>query len=221
MNVDTREPQVELQPRSTAPCSPLLIVISAPSGGGKTTLCQQLLGARPEMTRAITCTTRGPREGERDGVDYYFLDAADFLKRVQAGNFLEHATVHGNSYGILKGELLGKLRQGKDVLLNVDVQGAATIREKAQEDSELRRALVSVFLAPPSMTILEERLRRRATDSEGVIQKRLAVARQEVGQWKNFDYLLLSSTIAEDLRRMLAIVEAEKMRPMRAQPPEL
>src|ERR1041385_6555639 len=82
--------------------SPLLIVISAPSGGGKTTLCQQLLAARPGMTRAITCTTRAPRAGERDGVDYYFLDAASFLKRVQAGNFLEHATVYGHSYGTLK-----------------------------------------------------------------------------------------------------------------------
>ena len=100
-------------------------------------------------------------------MDYYFLDAASFLKRVQAGNFLEHATVHGNSYGMLKAEVLGKLRQGKDVLLNVDVQGAATIREKAQEDPELKRALVSVFLTPPSLEILEQRLRKRGTDARG------------------------------------------------------
>ncbi|HOX56735.1 MAG TPA: guanylate kinase [Candidatus Paceibacterota bacterium] len=198
----------------------LLVVISAPSGGGKTTLCNQLLSARPLMTRAVTCTTRPPRKGEQDGVDYYFLDAASFLKRVQAGNFLEHATVYGHSYGILKAEVLGKLRQGWDVLLNVDVQGAATIREKAQEDAELKRALVSVFLTPPSMEIVEGRLRNRATDTEPVIQKRLSVARQEIAQWKNFDYLLLSSTIPEDLRRMLAIVEAEKMRSARVQAPE-
>jgi guanylate kinase len=139
---------------------------------------------------------------------------------VQAGNFLEHATVYGNSYGILKAEVLGKLRQGKDVLLNVDVQGAATIRDKAQEDAELKRALVSVFLTPPSLDIVEERLRRRGTDSEAVIQKRLSVARQEIAQWKNFDYLLLSSSIQEDLRQMLAIVEAEKMRSLRVRPPE-
>ncbi len=107
--------------------APLLILISAPSGGGKTTLCGQLLKARPEMTRAITCTTRAPRPGERDGVDYHFFSAAEFLKRLQAGNFLEHATVYGNSYGILKSELLTKLREGKDVLLNLDVQGAATL----------------------------------------------------------------------------------------------
>jgi guanylate kinase len=102
----------------------------------------------------------------------------------------------------------------------VDVQGAATIREKAQEDPELKRALVSVFLTPPSMDILEERLRKRGTDSPAVIQKRLGVARQEIGQWKHFDYLLLSASIKEDLRRMLAIVEAEKLRSARAQPPE-
>jgi len=200
--------------------SPLLVVISAPSGGGKTTLCQQLLAARPDMTRAVTCTTREPRPGERDTADYYFLDAGSFLKRVQAGNFIEHATVHGHSYGVLKSELLSKLRLGRDVLLNVDVQGAATIRQRAEEDPELKGALVSVFLTPPSAAILEQRLRRRGTDAPAVIQKRLSVARQEVAQWKNFDYLLISMTIEEDLRRMLAIVQAEKMRAARMQPPE-
>jgi guanylate kinase len=198
----------------------LLVIISAPSGGGKTTLCNQLLAARPAMTRAITCTTRPPRKGEQDGVDYYFLDAASFLKRVQAGHFLEHATVYGNSYGTLKAEVLGKLRQGKDVLLNVDVQGAATIRERARHEPELEHALVTLFLTPPSMSILEQRLRKRGTDSEAVIQKRLSVARQEIGQWKNFDYLLISSTVAEDLRRVHAIVESEKMRSLRTGAPE-
>src|SRR5580765_6347442 len=140
MNTKTerREPKPmfeESQGKIAGTTNPLLMLISAPSGGGKTTLCQQLLAARPDMTRAITCTTRPPRQGEQDGVDYYFLDAASFLKRVQAGNFLEHATVFGNSYGTLKSELLSKLRQGKDVLLSVDVQGAATIRARAEEDA--------------------------------------------------------------------------------------
>src|ERR1043166_2393251 len=198
MSAEGREERGEGPAKIIPTTNPLLVLISAPSGGGKTTLCQQLLAARPQMTRAVTCTTRPPREGERDGVDYYFLDAASFLKRLQAGNFLEHATVYGNSYGTLKAEVLGKLRQGKDVLLSVDVQGAATIREQAQE----------------------ERWRKRGTDSPAVIQKRLSVARQEIAQWKNFDYLLLSASISQDLRRMLAIVEAEKMRAERVQAPE-
>jgi guanylate kinase len=196
--------------------SPLLIVISGPSGGGKTTLQDRLLTANPTLARAVTCTTRAPRQGEKDGVDYHFLDATSFLRRVQAGNFLEHATVFGDSYGVLKSEVLSKLRQGKDVLLNVDVQGAATIRVRAEDDAELKQSLIRVFLTPPSLTILEERLKRRGKDSPAVIQKRLGVARQEIAQWKNFDYLIISTTIAEDLRRMQCIIEAEKMRVTRS-----
>jgi guanylate kinase len=210
----------EQKPNDSRALCPLLIVISAPSGAGKTTLCNQLLAARPEMTRAITCTTREPRTGEKDGVDYYFLDAASFLRRVQAGNFLEHATVFGNSYGTLKSEVLGKLRQGKDVLLNIDVQGAASVRAAAEADPELKRSVLSIFLTPRAMSVLEFRLRKRATDSEAVIQKRLATARQEIAQWKNFDYLITSETIDSDLRCALAIVEAEKMRTARAVAPE-
>ncbi len=199
--------------------SPMLVVISAPSGTGKTTLCEQTLAARTNMARAITCTTRDPRAGEKDGVDYYFLDAGDFLKRVQAGNFLEHATVYGNSYGTLKSEVLSKLRSGRDVLLNVDVQGAAAIRAHAEQDAELKPALVTVFLTPPSINILEARLKKRGQDSSQVIAKRLGVARQEIAQWKNFDYLIVSSSIAEDVRRLQAILDAEQMKHGRAQLP--
>jgi guanylate kinase len=220
MNVESRESRVEGRPPKAAGGGPLLILISAPSGGGKTTLCQQLLAARPDITRAITCTTRAPRPGEKNDVDYYFLDPAEFQRRVQAGEFIEHATVFGRSYGLLRSELLDKLRRGRDVLLNVDVQGAATIRDRALADPELKRALVTVFLTPPSIAVLEERLKKRASDTPEEIQKRLGIARKEIAQWNNFDYLLISSTIPEDLRRMLAIVEAEKMRVARAQAPE-
>jgi guanylate kinase len=199
---------------------PLLILISAPSGGGKTTLCQQLLRARRNMVRAVTCTTRPPRKGERNGVDYHFLKASDFLTRVQAGNFLEHATVYGNSYGLLKSELLNKLRAGKDVLLNVDVQGAATICKKAMDEPELKRVLVTIFLTPTSLTEIEARLNRRGADSPEVIRRRVAMAKQEIAQWKSFDYLLVSSSKQEDLRLALAIIEAEKMRVTRSRAPE-
>jgi guanylate kinase len=198
----------------------LLLIISAPSGGGKTTLSQHLLAANPNTMRAVTCTTREPREGEKDGVDYYFLDPADFLKRVQAGNFLEHATVYGNSYGTLKAEVLGKLRQGRDVLLNVDVQGAASIRTRADDDEELKQALVTVFLAPPSLAVLEQRLKGRNQDSPSSIQKRLSVARHEIAQWKHFDYLIVSGTIPEDLAKLQGIITAEKLRHFRSKLPE-
>src|SRR6266576_5802869 len=153
MSVELQPARAESAITKVATTNPLLLLISAPSGGGKTTLCQQLLMAQPELARAVTCTTRPIRRGEKDGVDYYFLDADSFLKRVQAGNFLEHAIVYGNSYGILKSEVVGKLRQGKDVVLSVDVQGAATIRERAEQDPELKKALVYVFITPPSLGI--------------------------------------------------------------------
>ena len=196
--------------------TPLLIVISAPSGGGKTTLCLQLLAHHPEMTRAITCTTRPPRVGEIEGRDYYFIDKNEFARRVQAGAFLEHAIVHGQSYGTPKPEVLDKLRAGQDVLLNIDVQGAATICARAMADADLRHALVTVFLTPATVRELEERLRRRGTDSPEQLEKRLAAARHEIEQWTKFQYLILSTTIAEDLRRMESIIDAERMRQGRA-----
>jgi len=217
MKTRSQKPEARSQNKNSAP---LLILISAPSGGGKTTLCNQLLALRPEMTRAVTCTTRAPRPGEKDGMDYYFFSPAEFDRRVVAGEFIEHATVYGNSYGILKSELLGKLRSGRDVLLNVDVQGAATIRKWAEGEPDLKRAMATVFLTPTSLTELEDRLKKRAADSAAVIQKRLAVARRDIAQWKHFDYLLVSASVPEDLRRMLAIVEAEKMRVARTEAPE-
>ncbi|MGA9778997.1 MAG: guanylate kinase [Limisphaerales bacterium] len=216
---ETRSQTTEIRP-PTSGSRPLLILISAPSGGGKTTLSQQLLAACPDLTRAITCTTRPPRPGEKNGVDYHFFKPAEFQKRVRAGDFIEHATVFGRSYGTLRSELLDKLRTGRDVLLNVDVQGATTIRKRAQSEPELKRALVTVFLTPPSVATLAERLNKRNTDAPEEIQKRLAFARREIAEWRHFDYLLISSTIPEDLRRMLAIVGAEKLRTARATAPE-
>lgn len=201
--------------------SPLLVLVSAPSGAGKTTLCDELLKADARFRRAITCTTRPPRNGERDGVDYYFLDRATFHRRVEAGDFLEHATVHGNSYGTLKSEVLDRLRQGQDVLLNIDVQGAAAVRIEAARVLELRRALVTVFIVAPSRAELERRLRNRATDSEEVIQRRLAAARGEMEHWHEFDYLVISDTVPNGTRQLQVLAEAERMKQCRVKPPEI
>ncbi|MEI7731729.1 MAG: guanylate kinase [Verrucomicrobiota bacterium] len=203
----------------SATVTPLLIVISAPSGAGKTTLCNGVLAGDAQVSRAITCTTRAPRLGEQPGVDYYFLSVAEFEQRAAVGEFLEHATVHGNRYGTLKVEVLNRLRAGRDVLLNIDVQGAASIRAAASREPELARALVSVFLTTPSLTELESRLRNRNQDAPEVIERRVKVARQELAEWVHFDYLILSGSKDEDLRRMQAILVAERIRQTRALPP--
>jgi guanylate kinase len=182
-------------------------------------LCRADAGSAPRNDARGHLHHAGTRPGEQDGIDYYFLDAETFLKRVQAGDFLEHATVHGNSYGTLKSEVLGKLRAGHDILLNVDVQGAAAIRAQAEADAEIKRALVTVFLAPSSLGVLEERLRKRGKDSPDVIQKRLSAARQEIAHWTNFDYVIVSGLIKEDLRRMQAILDAEQMKQRRTRLP--
>lgn len=205
---------------SSAKQVPLLVVISAPSGGGKTTLCQHLLECHSEMTRAITCTTRKPRPGERDGVDYYFFTPAVFQKRVEADEFLEHAQVYGNSYGTLKSEVLDKLRKGRDVLLNIDVQGASSVRKAAAEVPELELALVTVFLTPSSKEELAGRLNKRGTESESSLATRLGIAHQELARWKEFQYLLISGTMQEDLRRMEVILEAERLRVSRSPAPD-
>ena len=200
------------------PSNALLLVISAPSGGGKTTVCQQLLAANPNLIRAVTCTTRAPRAGERRGVDYHFLAPDAFQEDVGAGLFLEYATVYQYRYGTRKSEVVDHLRAGRDVLLSMDVQGVATLRARAREDPELGRALVTVFLTPPSLEVLTERLRKRGTDTEEVRQRRLSVAREEIARWPSFDYLVISTSIAEDLRRMQTILEAEKMKSTRIAP---
>lgn len=199
---------------------PLLLLISAPSGAGKTTLVQQLLKARPNMKRAVTCTTRPPRDGEKDGVDYHFLTEEQFAKGLRARKFLEHAKVYGFSYGLWRSEVIKKLRAGTDVLINLDVQGVATVRGKAVNEPELRRSLVTLFLTPPSLAELEKRLRKRGTDSEAVITRRLKAAKRELRQWGQFDYLLLSGTMESDLQRALTIIDAEKMRCVRSVAPK-
>jgi guanylate kinase len=193
----------------------LLIVLSSPSGGGKTTLCNRLMDADRNVVRSVSCTTRPPRGAEQEGRDYYFLTRKDFEQRVARGEFLEHAQVHGHYYGTLKNTVEELLAAGRDALLNIDVQGAAIVCNLAKADSRLRRALVSVFLMPPSLQILEQRLRKRGTDDETTIARRLAEAKREMAQWRGYDYVIVSDTIEEDYRRTQAILNAERSRTTR------
>ena len=191
--------------------TPLLVVITAPSGVGKSTLCDNMHSALPGVSRAVTCTTREPRSEEVHGVDYYFLGEEEFLARIDSGEFLENALVHGNHYGVLKSELRTKLAEGGDVLINIDVQGAATIRKRAATDPVLSRSLITVFLCPPSLKELEHRLRGRGTDTDEAIAKRLAVAKDEMAQAEKFDYMLTSQTREADVRRLLGIIESARL----------
>lgn len=201
------------------PTLPLLIVISAPSGGGKTTLCDQLLAKHTNITRAVTCTTRSPRPGEQPGVDYHFLSRDAFLEKVRAGEFLEHATVYQNFYGTLNSEVLASLLTGRHVLLNIDVQGAEAVRQSARSQPLFFSRLVSVFLTPATPLDLERRLIARNSETSESLRLRLSQAAIEVGEWSKFDYLIISTTIQEDLRRMEVIIEAELMRQQRSRAP--
>lgn len=197
----------------------LVVVISAPSGGGKTTLCRNLEAQDDRICRVVTCTTREPRGVERDGVDYHFLSRATFEARVAAGEFLEHAEVHGHRYGTLIVEVQDCLRKDRDVLVNLDVQGAASVRRVAQQEAVLGAALVTVFFTPSSPEVLEARLRGRGTEDEEAVARRLRAAQAEVDRWWEFDYLLVSGTEAEDVERLRMIVAVERMRSRRSAPP--
>lgn len=192
--------------------TPLILLLSAPSGAGKTTVADGLVATVPNLRRVVTCTTRPPRAGEVPGRDYHFLSADDFLERINRGEFLEYANVYGKFYGTLKRSVHDLLEAGHDVLLNIDVQGAERVRQEAGSNATLARALVTVFLTPSSLSELEKRLRGRGSDAEDVVRRRLESARAEAARWEEFDYLVISGTREEDLARMQAIYTAEQQR---------
>jgi guanylate kinase len=185
----------------------ILFVISAPSGTGKSTLCENLR-ATPDFIYSISCTTRPPRKGEEDGVDYHFLSREDFLRRIERGEMLEYALVHDNYYGTLKATVKEALEQGTDVLLDIDVQGAATIRKT--DDAMVRDSLVDVFIMPPTLEELEKRLRKRGTETEEQVQQRLRTGREESKLWRLYKYTILSGSMEEDLTKFRAIMRAER-----------
>lgn len=183
-----------------------LFVISAPSGSGKTTLVRRLIEAVDDVWFSISFTTRSIRGSERDGIDYHFISEPEFRSKIAEGELLEWAEVHGNLYGTSRVETERVRAAGKDILLDVDVQGAAQVRESEPD-------AVTVFVMPPSFRVLEERLRGRRQDSEDVIEERLREARREIHYYKDYDYVLINDSVETTLEIFKAIVLAERTRP--------
>lgn len=164
------------------------------------------------IRRVVTCTTRAPRGAEKHGEDYFFLSREEFERGIAAGDFLEHAQVHSNRYGTRHAQVREILDAGCDVLLNLDVQGAATVRRVAEKDDRIARALVSVFIMPPSVEELRARLTGRGTDAADEIERRMRVALDEMARWREYDYCLVSGSRERDFERICAIYLAAKMR---------
>jgi guanylate kinase len=190
----------------------ILFVVSAPSGTGKSTLCSNLRKT-PDFVFSVSCTTRAARPGETDGEDYFFIPESDFLRRIDSGDFLEFAQVHGHYYGTLKKLVADHLAGGRDVLLDIDIAGARQIR--AIQDPVIQSSLADVFIMPPTLEELERRLRKRGTETEEQVQTRLANARSEIEAWKEYRYTLLSESMEEDLSKFRAIMKAERYKSTR------
>jgi len=193
---------------------PLCIVLSSPSGGGKTTLCSRLLGEFPAMVYSISCTTRPPRSGEKDGEHYYFLTELEFKRQADAGDFLEYAQVHDHWYGTPKQRIEQALHEGRDVLLDIDVQGAERIRTLISGSASdiLKTAFVDVFIAPPSLQALKQRLEGRSQDTDETIRRRLANAEQEMACRNRYQYVIINDRLDEAYDRLRAIVRTERCR---------
>ena len=193
----------------------LLVVVSGPSGSGKTTLCRASTAVEP-IHYTVSCTTRPQRPGEEHGRDYFFLTDEEFATRVAAGDLLEHAEVHGRRYGTLKSQVLPALAAGQDVIMDLDIQGAALLREC--EDSAVRRALVDVFIMPAGMDDLRARLAGRRSESEEELDLRLRNAIAEMQHWRSYRYTIISHTREADLAAFRSILSAERRRSLRLHP---
>lgn len=183
----------------------ILFIVSAPSGAGKTSLVKALLERDPRLSLTVSFTTRVPRLGERDGIHYHFVPEAEFVSMVEQDAFLEHAEVFGNRYGTAEPTVRRGLAQGRDLLLEIDWQGARQVRERFP-------AAVSIFVLPPSATALEGRLRGRGQDSEEVIAARMARARTEISHYQEYDYLVLNDVFDDALAELGCLVQAARMR---------
>lgn len=181
-------------------------MVSAPSGAGKTTLVERIRRT-PNLFYSVSCTTRPPRAAEIDGQDYQFFFDEDFQQRVVKGDFLEHAHVHGDDYGTLREPVVTNLKSGRDVLIDIDTQGATVIRNCS--DPVIRDALADVFIMPPDLDELRRRLLKRGTETMEQIDSRLATAAREMEHWRDYRYTIISGSVEEDLKRFQQIMEAE------------
>jgi len=188
---------IELEPL------PMLIVLSSPSGGGKSTVCRALLASDPKLEYAVSVTSRPPRPGEVNGRDYWFVTEEEFCRLIEANAFYEWAKVHDNYYGTRRDLVEEKLARGHDVVMDLDVVGGLTIKK-------LTDRAVLIYVLPPSLKVLEQRLRARATDSEAVIQKRLRNARQEINFAEKYDYVVINEDLEQTITIIRRIIEAQR-----------
>jgi guanylate kinase len=184
----------------------LLLVLSSPSGAGKTTLAKRVLSADVNIGISVSVTTRKPRPGEKEGIDYYFLDEAQFLERRDAGDLLEWAKVFGNFYGTPREPVEQSIASGCDLLFDIDWQGAQQLKEKLPQD------LVRVFILPPSAHELEKRLRGRAQDPPEVVAMRMAEAAAEMSHWPEYDYVIVNGDLETSVAQLIAILTAERLK---------
>ena len=184
----------------------LMLVLSSPSGAGKTTLSRRLLESDKNITLSVSATTRARRPTEREGVDYYFVAMEKFESMIRSGEFLEHAHVFGNRYGTPRAVVMDELARGRDILFDIDWQGTQQLKEKMRDD------LVSIFILPPSHAELERRLRNRAEDSDEIVAGRMAKAADEISHWPEYDYVIVNNDVDKALGDIQAILNAERLR---------
>ena len=195
-----------VEPFGIVPRRGLLFILSSPSGAGKTPLSRRMLAVDEGLSLSVSATTRPPRPGEVDGVDYHFVDAAAFTGMVTGGAMLEHAEVFGNFYGSPRAPVERALAQGRDVLFDVDWQGAQQIKLAMQGD------VVSVFILPPSLAALEARLKSRAQDDDATVARRMAKAMDEISHWREYDYVLVNDDLERCGIQLASILTAERLR---------
>lgn len=184
----------------------LMLVLSSPSGAGKTTISRELLKGDPNLVMSVSATTRAPRPGEVDGKDYYFKSVAEFEAMIAKGEFLEHARVFDNLYGTPRGPVEAALKAGQDILFDVDWQGTQKLKQSARDD------LASVFILPPSIAELEKRLHGRGQDTEDVVRRRMSRAAAEMSHWAEYDYIVVNADVATSVGRVQSILAAERLK---------